>query len=163
MSSGAQNAFELPLKVSKYKHFISRYLLPDLLLKINSTIWNRLTLHTSHSAQVNTQSKWRLLKIEAKIHACKPWFLNKRNNMRNLLEIVLEVKPWIPLLASTELCQPWVMTVYPEHKTEVDFQIKNKTLKYVNPHLIKAHKLIFSSASLTIYPRKSCVSLSFLI
>lgn len=35
------------------------------------------------------------------------------------------------------------MTVYPEYKIEVDFQIKNKTLKYVNPHLIKAHKLIF--------------------
>lgn len=35
------------------------------------------------------------------------------------------------------------MIVYSEHKTEVDFQIKNKTLKYINPHLTKAHKLIF--------------------
>lgn len=63
--------------------------------------------------------------------------------MNNLLEITFEVKPWILLLESTELCQPCVMTVYPEHKIEVDFQIKNKTLKYVNPHVIKAHKLIF--------------------
>lgn len=63
--------------------------------------------------------------------------------MNNLLEITFEVKPWILLLESTELCQACLMTVYPEHKIEVDFQIKNKTLKYVNPHLIKAHKLIF--------------------
>lgn len=82
--------------------------------------------------------------------------------MRNLLEIVPQVKPWILPLANTELCQLCVMTVYPEHKIEVDFQIKNKTLKYANPHPIKAQKPIFSSASLTIYPKKSCISLGFL-
>lgn len=47
------------------------------------------------------------------------------------------------LFENTELCQACVMTVYTEHKIEVDFQIKNKTLKYVNPHLIKAHTLHF--------------------
>lgn len=56
--------------------------------------------------------------------------------MNNLLEIIFEVQHWLLLLESAELYQPCVMTVYPEHKTEVDFQIKNKTLKYVNPHLI---------------------------
>lgn len=66
------------------------------------------------------------------------FFVNKRNDVNHLLNIIFEVKPWILLLESTELCQLCVMTVYPEHEIEVDFQIKNKTLKYVNPHLIKA-------------------------
>lgn len=45
------------------------------------------------------------------------------------------------------------MTVYPEHKIEVDFQIKNKTLKYVNPHLIKAYKLNFSKGFINNIPK----------
>lgn len=73
--------------------------------------------------------------------------------MNNLLKIIFEVKPWILLLESTELCQPCVITVYPEPKVEVDFQIKNKTLKYVNPHLIKAHKLIFFKCFINNIPK----------
>lgn len=82
--------------------------------------------------------------------------------MNNLLKIIFEVKTWILLLESTESCQPWVMTVYPEHKIEVDFQIKNKTLKYVNPHLIKAHKLIFFRCFINNVPNRTAYSLSFL-
>ena len=71
-------------------------------------------------------------------------FNNERNNINNLLKIIFEVEiHQILLLECTELCQPCIMTVYPEHKIEVDFQIKIKTLKYVNPHLIKAQKLLF--------------------
>ena len=73
--------------------------------------------------------------------------------MNNLLEIIFEVKPWILLLEYTELCQPCVMTVCPEHKIEVDFQIKNKTLKYGNPHLIKAHKLVFFKRFINNIPK----------
>ena len=54
------------------------------------------------------------------------------------------------------------MTVYPEYKIEVDFQIKNKTLKYVNPHLIKAHKLIFFRCFINNVPNRAAYSLSFL-
>lgn len=60
-------------------------------------------------------------------------------------------------LENTELFLPFIMNVYPEHKTGVDFQIKNKTLKHVNPHPIKVLKVFYQVPHLTYIPTRTVI------
>lgn len=55
------------------KVLISKHLSPDIPLKINLKIWNNLKPTTSHNAIVNSSSKMRWLKVEAKSHLCISW------------------------------------------------------------------------------------------
>lgn len=132
----------------------SQHLSPDIPLKFNLRIGDNLKPTTSHNAIVNSSSKWRWLKVDAKSHLCKSWFFsNKRNDINHLLTIIFEVKPWILLLESTELCQLCVMTVYPEHEIEVDFQIKNKTLKVRQSPSDQSTSTIFFKYSINNIPK----------
>lgn len=93
MSGAAQNTFELPMKTEKKKCLTSKYPPAGIPLKTNSKIRNNLKLNTSHNAEVNSLSKWGLRLRQKSIHANPDFFLNKKDNVNNLLEIIFEDKP----------------------------------------------------------------------